>query len=651
MGTSTDRRYDVIVIGSGLGGLSCALHFAKLGFHVLVLEKQPKVGGYCQNYVRGDYHFDVSLHILSAMNEGGGLYRLLEYLEVVDKLTIVEHAPMFTSVFPDREYDLPSGEGPFGEYLKSLFPHEGKGIDRFIDIVKRVVGDNADLIWTGEADLENFFPARYFNKTYRDLLSECFSDEKLHGLLGQLWQSTGLPNTLCAANWAAEVFGSHFLSGNYYIRGGGQELSLAMARTLREAGSVVKTASLVTRILTEDRRAHGVELESGERYFAPIVVSNAGPVQTYFSLIGKEHLAAPYIYKLNNMKPSCSLLTLYIGLDCPARDVGVCKRTTFVNRGYDNHPAYQSAMSEAYDRTDYVISDYTEESGVNHPPGHGIIQVLEVADGKAWTEIPREAYLEKKKQVTDIILKKVFLRYPKLEGRIRVLEMGTPRTMKLATRNPWGSVYGWAQTPDQADDYRFSVTSIFKGLYFTGAWCRGGGGGYMGAVVNGRVACRNILAREGIEGVEMSIHTDKKTLSRPRVADASEAYMNHTGFSKEVYDFVLDECDISEAGEISSEACIRFLSKSADRYVRDRSDLLRSIWPELSDADELRATFFQMRFLFIPFVSVQSGDTVTVEVEFEPRGRGKGEFTQNVILDRAGKKLANAGGRALIRKI
>ena len=261
-----------------------------------------------------------------------------------------------------------------------------------------------------------------------------------------------------------------------------------------------------------------------------------------------------------------------------------------------------------------------------------------------------EAYLEKKKRVTDTILKKVFSRYPGLEGRIRVSEMGTPRTMKLATRNPWGSVYGWAQTPDQADNSRFSVTSIFKGLYFTGAWCRGGGGGYMGAVVNGRVACRNILAREGMEGAQMSIHTDKKTLSRPRVADAGEAHMNNTEFSKEVYTFVIGEGDISEAGEISSQACIRFLSKSADRYVRGRSELLRSIWSEFTDADELSATFFQMRFLFIPFVSVQSGDVVSVEVEFEPGESGKAEFTQNVILDRAGKKLASAGGRALIRK-
>lgn len=173
----------------------------------------------------------------------------------------------------------------------------------------------------------------------------------------------------------------------------------------------------------------------------------------------------------------------------------------------------------------------------------------------------------------------------------------------------------------------------------------------MGAVINGRVACRNILTREGMEGVEMSIHNDKKTLSRPQVAEASEAYMNHAEFSKEVFNFVLDEGDISKVGEISSEACIRFLSKSADRYVRNRSDLLRSIWPELSDADELCATFFQMRLLCIPFVSVQSGDAVTIEVEFEPREPGKGEFTQNVILDRDGKKLANAGGRALIRKI
>lgn len=644
MGISSDNRYDVIVVGAGLGGLSCALHFAKAGFHVLVLEKQPKVGGYCQNYQRGEYSFDVSLHVLSAMNEEGGLYRLLEYLQVVDRLDIVRHDPMFTSVFPDATYRLPGGAGPAADYLKSRFPSQREGIDRFVGYMDAIVSANTDLFWNGVPDLDDFFPSRYFKKTYTHLLNDCFDDRRLHGLLGQLWQSTGLPNDRCAANWAAEVFGSHLLTGNYYIRGGGQRLSVAMAQTLREAGSVVKTSSLVTRILHEDRTVTGVELASSERFHAPVVVCNANPLQTYRELIGEEHLSAAYRYKLAHLEQSCSLLTLYLGLDCPGAEAGVADHTLFVNESYDNARAFDLAMAEEYDRTDYVISDYTEEAVDTHPPGRGIVQILEVAPGEAWTGISREAYEDKKAEVTDTILRKVGARYPDLERHIAACELGTPRTMQLATRNPAGSVYGWAQTPDQADNHRFGTASIFRGLHFTGAWCRGGGGGYMGAIVNGRVAFTNAMAREGLVGTETMIRT-----TAPRGGgDGGREIARKGDFSMERYELEIGAGDVTPLNELSGSACVRLLQAAADRYAAERADLLTGMWPDLDAPRGYHVSFFQMRFVFVPFVEAAAGRRITVEVELEPKGPGKGEFTLN-ILSADGKKMANAGGRALFR--
>jgi prolycopene isomerase len=640
MGISTTSGYDVIVVGAGLGGLSCALHFARGGFHVLVLEKQPKVGGYAQNYQRSEYSFDVSLHVLSAMNPAGGLRRLLDHLQVTDRLEIRRREPMFTSVFPDASYELPGGAGPAGDYLKSRFPGEAAGIDRFVESMERVVGDNTRLFWEGEADLDSFFPARYFKRPYRDLLDDCVSDPRLHGLLGQLWQSTGLPNSRCAANWAAEVFGSHLLTGNYYLRGGGQQLSLAMARALRDAGSVVREGAFVSRILHADRTVHGVELETGERFRAPVIVCNANPLQTYFELIGREHLSKAYIYKLEHLEPSCSLLTIYLGLDCPGSTAGVDRHTLFVNGSYDNDVSYRLAMAEDYARTDYVISDYTDDGGGCHPPGRGIVQILEAAPGAPWTEIPRPEYEEKKRRVLDTILDKVSRRYPALREHVAVCEMGTPRTMALATRNPFGCVYGWAQTPDQADNHRFPVASVFKGLYFTGAWSRGGGGGYMGAVVNGRVAWRQAMEREGWTSV------DTRIPARRRVTRAAAG--EERGFTMERYARTLAAEDLSPLGELGQAACVRMLGESADRYVRDRADLLREAWPDTPLEGTLHASFFQMRLVFVPFAALAPGAELTLEIEARPLEPGKVELLVNVF-DRAGRKLANAGGRALVR--
>lgn len=648
MGLSKNNRYDVIVIGAGLGGLSCALHFAKRGRHVLVLEKHPKVGGYCQGYLRGDYELDVSLHVLSALNEGGGLRRLLVDLGVWDKLEVVSHDPMFTAAFPDETFDMPAGLEPVREYLKSRFPRERGGVDRYLDTMKRIVEDNGRLFWTGQADFENFFPTRYFKKTYADLLKEFFSDQRLCGLLGQLWQSTGLPNDACAANWAAEVMGSHLLSGNYYIKGGGQRLSEAMAQTLTDAGAVVKTASLVKRIELKDRRAKAVHLENGERYEAPIIVSNASPLQTYLSLVGKEHLSKPYLYKLDTLVPSCSLLTLYLGLDCPAQNVGLDRKTLFVNHDYDNRRAFDAAMKERHAETDYMVTDYTDDTSGAHPPGHGVIQMLEVAGGKAWTEIPRPAYEDKKERVTQTMLDKLGRRFPRLAGHVRMCELGTPRTMALVTRNPYGAVYGWAQTPDQADNFRFGVKSLFKGLYFTGAWSRGGGGGYMGAIINGRVACNEISATEGLPTSAVSLPSPKMT---PMIEAPRSEKPENTAAVLEArsYDFEVRQSDLSEFFELSHAACVRIAAEAANRYLQERTSALAQLWTDF-DLGGASVFFFSMRFVFVPFAKAKPGQTVSVSVEFLPKTKGKAEINVNIFDKRTGKKLANTGGHALIRQ-
>jgi all-trans-retinol 13,14-reductase len=633
MGIATDNKYDAIVIGAGLGGLSCALHLAKKGLHVLVLEKQPKVGGYCQNYLRGDYLFDVSLHVLSAMKEGQATSRLLEYLGVLEKLEILEYDPMFSSVFPDETYDWPGGGGE--RVLESLcqrFPQEREGLKRFFATVERLIAASSD-----------FFPAQYYGKTYEQLLSEFVQTPRLLGLLGQLWQSTGLPNSRCAANWGVEVNGWHQLSGNFYIRGGGQRLSQALTDNLRALGSVVQTTALVRKVLLQERQVQGVELESGERFHAPIVASNASPLQTLFELVGEEHLGEPYVKRLKSLETSCSLLTMYMGLDCPAEQLGVRGHTLFINYQDTHELTYRLAMNEEHDKTDFVVSNYTDDQSGNHPPGKGIIQIAEIAPGRPWVEIPREVYKEKKRRVTETLLDKLSRHYPEVRDHIELIELATPRTMNIATRNPLGAVYGFAQTPGQADGARFGSHSSFKGLYFTGAWCRGGGGGYMGSLINGRVTSGQILAREGLaERPEVEVPIFPSSLTTSPAAPANGA---------EPQEALVTASLLNAKGELSEAGAMALISDAVDRHVNEKSAELTAAWPELGLVEPLLVSFFHLRLLVVPFVLLAEGDRISIVVTLTLKSPGKAQLDIAGTIAGTEKKVFDLNGNALIRPL
>src|SRR5512136_1427143 len=128
------KKYDAIVIGAGLGGLSAATMLAKNGLGVLLLERHNVPGGYATSFVRGRYEFEVALHELSGIGppeHRGNLYRYLDYLGVTRRVEFLRVANMYRSVFPDLDITLPVGREACEEVLCRAFPHEAAGIRRF----------------------------------------------------------------------------------------------------------------------------------------------------------------------------------------------------------------------------------------------------------------------------------------------------------------------------------------------------------------------------------------------------------------------------------------------------------------------------------------------------------------------------------------
>jgi hypothetical protein len=169
-------------------------------------------------------------------------------------------------------------------------------------------------------------------------------------------------------------------------------------------------------------------------------------------------------------------------------------------------------------------------------------------------------------------------------------------------------------------------------------------------VVNGRVAAQQVLSRH--KWHKEDILFDVAPRPPFRVHQKSMDPPAPTGdLAPRTYEGTIAAEDISPLGELTADASVRLLRETASRYMDDNKRHLAVMWPEMNANAPWHTTFFQMRFVFVPFARVQAGDKVVVETTFTPTASGKGQFTQDLLMQSSRKKLANAGGRVLIRPI
>lgn len=492
--TAIPPAVDVAVIGGGLGGLICAVELARQGFGVCVFEQHRIGGGYAHSFVRKGYHFDVSLHYLGGLAPGSLTHGLLGSLGVLDKLGVRKRETAFSADYPGFSVELPNDPAGIREELYQRYPGERAGLNdlfAFLPELKTdVIGPTVDPDY--EMSIEERLTNTYAEHTFGDVLGQYLSDPELLALLGQQWMYIGLPPSLSNAAYSTCVFCSAFIEGSYEVLGGGTALVRALLERLRELGGECVTRAPVRRILVRDGAAVGVEIESGETVSARVVVSNANPYQTFFELLPEDAVSRIYRYRLQQMEPSLSAYSLYLGLDCPPERLGVPEDNFFMNYAADCEDAYRRAVAGEIDRTDWSSTRYDYHHEGIFPEGAGVISIAELTPAADWFDLDEPSYAARKAEVLDRLLDKYQRRFPGLEEHLAVMEFATPRTMQRFTRNHRGAIYGLAQTVAQSGRKRLRNRSPLGGLFLTGAWTWSGGG-YEGAIMTGMQTAKSIL--------------------------------------------------------------------------------------------------------------------------------------------------------------
>lgn len=351
------NRFDAIVVGSGIGGLTAAAALAKRARRVLVLERHTQLGGLTQTFVRGPYRFAVGVHYIGgvgdAPGEAGEFGRLLHWLSE-GRLRFASIGSPFDLVrLPDFEFPFAAPRARHVERLKAAFPADAVPLDRFLAECEDAKRAGRAFFAANAVPLPLAAVLRFANRsrlqraisrTVAHAVSE-FRSRPLAALLSARWGDYGVPPERAPLLVHAAVLGS-FDDGAYYPIGGPAAFAEALGATIVNAGGELRTDAAVSAIRVDDGRAVGVRLASGEPLDAPLVISDMGARNTAAAL--PQGVARAWRETIAQLGSALSYVTAYVGLHGDIRAHGATPanvwvyETDEVGRVWDNPPEEQA---------------------------------------------------------------------------------------------------------------------------------------------------------------------------------------------------------------------------------------------------------------------------------------------------------------------
>lgn len=458
-----NEKYDVTIIGAGIGGLVCGCYLAKAGLKVLIAEQHNKPGGYCTSFTKQGFIFDTAVDYLGSVRENEGIiYSILKELSLIDKIKFLRNDLNERIVTPDKTILIFNNKNKTRQELIRNFDKEKESINNFFNFI--LSKDFFSLI------------AKTKNLSFEKLLKIFFHDNKLKSILSILIGNLGIAPSEASALIAIILFREHILDGGYYPQGGIQRFPDLLALRFKDFGGELLLSNKVEKILVKGGAVSAIKLNNGSHIRTKFVVSNADATATFKKLLSCQTTEKQ---KVDLLKLSSSAFIVYLGINRNLADNFDRHFVTWqfseynINKCYDTDKYYDLEKA-SYKKTGLNINylTYHFPSLIDKslaPRNKSILRAV------IWVK-PTDKQIPEvfKENLYKKILQKIHEQIPGIENFIEIKEISTPSTLYRFTSNYKGSSLGWASSFKQVDKNLFPSQTSIKGLYLTGHWVTSG---------------------------------------------------------------------------------------------------------------------------------------------------------------------------------
>ena len=494
--------YDVIIIGSGIGGLICGNFLVRKKEMVLILEQHFKPGGYVCGFFRGKYYFDGGTQ---SFTSSGMLFPLLKKLNLFDKFEF--ERVYFRFKYPFCDITL-NNYNNFKDYLIRAFPEERGDLLSFYTIL-----DNVYHIMEKMSDLKNPYMESGISKIFTMIkyMLAIGKDFKKFGKSSNIKTkevcknyfkegsdaynfitNLGYPG-MSIMNFGGMIYS--FINDYWYPKCGLQEFSNILAKSFKEHGGEIRYKTKVNKIITKKRKVYGVETDGGN-FNSKWVVSNADYKKTINNLLSRNVVPLKWLQEVNNAIVCEPVFAIFLAVNMGKDEIQRIMKEHHVGFSTNNKPIDYEDVSNPnfFNDIGITITCPTLINKVFSPKGKCslIIQAFcPIGWMNNWgmNENNKEEYKRLKSVVTEKLLDTAEKCIPNLRDKIEIIDSATPYTHERYTGNTYGATAGWSWDKDKSyiKEMKLLNKTPIRYLLMASAWTFSPGG-VPSSALSGKVA-------------------------------------------------------------------------------------------------------------------------------------------------------------------